>query len=99
MSLDIPKDLESFVKLYEEDDNAWYYISTGDMQNLFDEALEKISAKDAEIAELRKLLAELTDPDECRYDHHGYCQTHSLQEYPCPHSRAKELLEQPKKGA
>jgi hypothetical protein len=41
---------------------------------------------------LRNLLRELIDPDPCQYDHHDYCQSHSLHERPCPHQRAKELL-------
>ena len=37
------------------------------------------------------------DPDPCEYDHHGYCQAHSLDERPCPHERAAELTT-PKAG-
>lgn len=44
------------------------------------------------VDELTKLLNELTDDSECRYDHHGYCQEHSLGSYPCPHERAKKLI-------
>lgn len=39
------------------------------------------------------LLEELVDPDPCWFDHHGYCQAHSLHMKPCPHERAKELLD------
>lgn len=53
----------------------------------------------AENAALRKqveattnLISDLDDPDPCEYDHHGYCQSHSLAERPCPHELAKELL-------
>lgn len=45
----------------------------------------------AERDQLRDLVAALIDPDPCRYDHHGYCQTHSLHEAPCPHDLAKKL--------
>lgn len=41
---------------------------------------------------LRELLIELTDEGDCRYDHHGYCQAHSLDTDPCPHSRSKTLI-------
>ena len=41
---------------------------------------------------MRHLLSELVDPDDCRYDHHGYCQSHSLHNAPCPHSLAKSFL-------
>ena len=40
-----------------------------------------------------EIMAELTDPDECWYDHHGYCQAHYwMDPSPCPHLRAKNLL-------
>ena len=38
------------------------------------------------------LIRELADPDPCYYDQHGYCQAHSLQDRPCPHGRANDLL-------
>lgn len=41
-----------------------------------------------------ELLRELTDHDPCHYDHHGYCQAHSLDEKPCPHERAQALLKE-----
>lgn len=44
------------------------------------------------VAELCRLIAELTDSGACSYDHHGYCQTHNLDERPCPHERAKHTL-------
>ena len=43
---------------------------------------------------LRGLLIELTDEDDCRYDHHGYCQAHSLDTAPCPHSRSRTLIKE-----
>ena len=43
---------------------------------------------------LRGLLIELTDEDDCRYDHHGYCQAHSLDIVPCPHSRSRTLIKE-----
>lgn len=39
-----------------------------------------------------QLLQELVDPDDCWYDHHGYCQAHNLHEAPCPHEQAKQIL-------
>lgn len=46
------------------------------------------------IEELESLLAECVEPmrDACRYDHHGYCQTHFLHERPCPYERARAAL-------
>jgi hypothetical protein len=37
------------------------------------------------------LIADLTDPDPCWYDHHGYCQAHGwfATDPACPHARAK----------
>lgn len=41
-----------------------------------------------------ELLLDLTDPDPCWFDHHGYCQAHGWMatDRRCPHARAKELL-------
>jgi hypothetical protein len=45
------------------------------------------------------LLADLTDPDECWFDHLGHCQAHSwLNKEPCPHGLAQELLKRIKKS-
>jgi hypothetical protein len=38
------------------------------------------------------LVEELHDTDPCSYDHHDYCQAHSLHDRPCPHGRAQELF-------
>ena len=38
------------------------------------------------------LIALLTDPGACRYDHENRCQTHGLHERMCPHERAQRLL-------
>jgi hypothetical protein len=46
-----------------------------------------------EATTLRGLVADFVDPDPCDYDHNGYCQAHSLHGRPCPHERAKTLLE------
>lgn len=44
--------------------------------------------------DLVELLRDLVDPDDCEFDHHGYCQAHGWTETEprCPHARAKELL-------
>lgn len=46
-----------------------------------------------DLATARAILADLTDPDPCWYDYHGYCQAHAwLATTPaCPHARAKAL--------
>lgn len=48
-----------------------------------------------EIKLLRQLVKDFIDPDDCDYDHHGYCQTHGWFETDpvCPHKRAKEYLQ------
>ena len=49
---------------------------------------------------LLSLLADLTDADPCRFDHHGYCQAHSwMSAQPsCPHGRAKAILDAEKEA-
>lgn len=51
---------------------------------------------DPSVEQLRRLLADLTDPDDCDFDHHGGCQAHGyLTLEPgelCPHAEAKQLL-------
>ena len=48
------------------------------------------------VAPLLNLLRDLTDRDECWFDHHGGCQAHgyiSLEPgEKCPHAEAKEIL-------
>lgn len=43
-----------------------------------------------------QLLADLVDPDDCWFDHHGGCQAHGYldleQGLLCPHEEAKRLL-------
>lgn len=43
--------------------------------------------------QLYELLDELVEPDDCRYDHHGKCQSHNLHSAPCPHERAKAAMD------
>lgn len=49
-----------------------------------------------ELIQLRQLLRDFTDPDECWFDHHGGCQAHGyLSLEPgelCPHAEAKQLI-------
>ena len=69
-------------------------IGTIDLDDLEDLL---ISWRDKSVNEARKPLLELIDDfvwdnDDCHYDQQGYCQTHSLDERPCPHERAKKIL-------
>lgn len=56
------------------------------------EVLRPWLLKPGEVAVPAEVLAGLTDADECRFDHHGYCQTHRLHEAPCPNKTANEIL-------
>jgi hypothetical protein len=54
----------------------------------------------AKLNELILVVQDMLDESDCRFDHHGFCQTHSwfdvdLRE--CPHARAKKLLAELKK--
>lgn len=52
-----------------------------------------------EIDQLRGLLEDLVELNDCRLDHHGYCQAHDwFGDERCPHARAKELLKDNKPG-
>jgi hypothetical protein len=56
---------------------------------------ELIPAAEA-LSAVRVLIADLTDPDPCQFDHHGHCQAHGWTDLDrrCPHARAKELLKE-----
>lgn len=43
-------------------------------------SLARVQALTAEVWRLRKLLQRNIDNEPCRLDHHGYCQTHYLEE-------------------
>ncbi|UOQ60361.1 hypothetical protein MUN76_15230 [Leucobacter rhizosphaerae] len=47
---------------------------------------------------LRQMVADLVDPDDCWFDHHGGCQAHGyLSLKPgelCPHEEAKQWLKE-----
>src|SRR5688572_6033935 len=50
----------------------------------------------ARVEAAERVLRDLVDPDECGYDHHGYCQAHNwLTEGTCPQARAKLHLRLP----
>ncbi len=44
--------------------------------------------------QLLGLIEDFVDRDDCRFDHHGYCQAHAWFETDpaCPHARAKSIL-------
>lgn len=44
--------------------------------------------------EALELLPRFMDDDECMYDHNDFCQSHYRSGKPCPHERARELLEE-----
>lgn len=66
-----------------------------DGQRLAESSKESAEARAAEeLKPLTDLVKELTDPDPCHFDHHGYCQAHGWMatEPACPHSRAQALF-------
>lgn len=57
MSTDIPKPeptmpLDDFRELYKQDDNEWWRLQSGDMQNLFDAAIDRIEGVEEVVAEM-----------------------------------------------
>lgn len=63
-------------------------------QRLVESQRDVIRKLRSEEWEARKLLGEITDPEPCRLDHHGYCQAHLwVGKGECAHRRAKELLQ------
>lgn len=62
-------------------------------QRLVESQRDTIRKLRSEEWEARKLLELITDPEPCRLDHHGYCQTHLwVGKDECAHGRAKKLL-------
>ena len=51
-----------------------------------------LTAHRVELAEALDALYAVTDDDPCRYDHHGYCQTHGPGAIPCSTAVARDLL-------
>ena len=43
MPTDPTPPLRDFIPRYEHDDNEWWRLQTGDMQNLFDEAIDALN--------------------------------------------------------
>jgi hypothetical protein len=48
--------LNKFLVAYRLDNNYWWTLSTGDMRNLFDEAVERMVAAEAQLAAVRQEL-------------------------------------------
>lgn len=82
-------------RTYTIDDDAIFWS----LVRAYDALQSRIAELEGENAKLTSykdtlcgLLDELTDTEECRYDHHDNCQSHNLHERPCPHETAKALL-------
>lgn len=46
--------------------------------------------------EIREILEDMVDSNECDFDHHGHCQEHgwtNTDDRPCPQIRIKKILE------
>ncbi len=65
---------------------------TNGVLHLCQQCLDDVNRKNPKLIEAVELLAELTAPDPCQYDHNEKCQAHWLHTRPCPHERAKKLL-------
>ncbi len=88
-SEDIIDALKTLVKqLHKDEDKLIQTIET------LREPSDEIIKLRQQTSVLRELLIELTDVDDCQYDHHGYCQAHSLHTAPCPHSRSKTFIKE-----
>lgn len=73
-------DLVTRLSVLAEDDGDRY---PAHVKKLAEAAASRIAALEVQLAEARKALDGLLKPfegDDCRYDHHGYCQAHFLQE-------------------
>jgi hypothetical protein len=57
-----------------------------------DAALDAKEAAEQELQKARELLSMFDDGEECSYDHHGYCQTHSFVGNPCPVNELRAFL-------
>ena len=57
-----------------------------------DGAMDEFEKLKAERDMWRTLAVALVDESPCWYDHHGYCQAHSLHEKPCPHDVVQQLI-------
>lgn len=59
-------------------------------------ACDEIHRLRAERDQLRRLLADILDDSDCRFDHHGGCQEHGFlwldRGEVCPNHEARELL-------
>lgn len=45
--------------------------------------------------EAKKIISDLTDSENCSFDHNGFCQSHGCMSSKniCPHQKAKEFLQ------
>ena len=49
-------DLAEFLERYSKDDNQWWRLDVGDMQNLFDASVQQVAELRVEVARLRTEL-------------------------------------------
>ena len=67
-----------------------------EMQSIAQRQMDKNAQKDVLIGELLAALEALVDDEECRFDHHGNCQTHALSN-PCNMQRARDIITKAKR--
>lgn len=97
--VDTQTDLKKYIPL----DKVKTRANWGQLEFLLDDLLDLPEVKEFltqqrnelinAFEEMAELLEQLTDEDDCSFDHHGYCQTHSwmYNDEKCPHHRSKEL--------
>jgi hypothetical protein len=51
----------------------------------------RLELAESEVEKLQELIKEFADNEPCKYDHYGYCQTHTEHPRPCPYERANEM--------
>lgn len=56
MSVEPTIPMDEFLVKYRKDDNEWWRLESGDMQNLFEEAVDRAEAAEAEVERLRELI-------------------------------------------
>lgn len=98
LSSTIEKIIASFDKEFTQieinQSNNWKTegASAKKIKAFFTEKLQEVERETYK--EVAELLYQLTDEEECSFDHHGYCQTHSWfsSEEKCVNKRALEYL-------
>lgn len=55
--------LDEFLPKYKANDNEWWYLETGDMQNLFEEAVDQREEARTKLIRIREICEDYLDYD------------------------------------